>query len=110
MLIALPINDDETLASFGHAPNVALATVSSGEITDWQVHKTEWDVLHDMGDHGQHHARMVRFLAGHGVQHVVFDRMGQPMQLVVAKMGIGLHQAESTQAREAARLAASTLG
>ena len=110
MIIALPINDDETLAPFGRAPNVAVVTVAGGEITDWQMHQTEWDVLHDVGDHGQHHARMVRFLADNGVQHVVFDHMGQPMQHVVSKMGIGLHQAGSLQAREAARQAAVALG
>ena len=53
---------------------------------------------------------VAKFLADNGVQHVVFDHMGQPMQHVVSKMGIGLHQAGSLQAREAARQAAVALG
>jgi predicted Fe-Mo cluster-binding NifX family protein len=101
MILAIPVTEDGAVEPrFGKAPIMAVATVEDGEITDWQTHKVEWDVLHDLGEHGQHHARIVRFLKDNNVERVVFAHMGPPMQHTINKMGLVLVQTGLPDARE----------
>jgi len=110
MIIAIPCTADGSLApSFGKAPNMAVATTDDNTITDWQVYPVQWDVQHDVGEHGQHHARVVRFLVDHSVRHVVIGHMGPPMVNTITKMGIGIIPAPSTNAKEAVQLALNSL-
>ena len=37
----------------------------------------QWDVLHDSGTHGSHHARVVTFLKDQGVQAIVVGPFGE---------------------------------
>ena len=86
----------------GKASHMAIATVEHGVITQWQVHHVEWDVLHDVGEHGSHHARIVRFMREHGVDRVVVAHAGPPMQNTLTKLGVALTLEAAGDAREAA--------
>lgn len=101
MILTVPVTTDgQVSTSFGRAAIMAVASVEDGQITDWQQHEVGWDVLHDQGEHGQHHARIVRFLKEHAVQRVLFTHMGQPMQHTIGKMGLELVEVPVTDARE----------
>lgn len=102
MILTVPVTSDGQVdRRFGKAESMAVVTVVDGRISDWQLHEVGWDVLHDQGDHGQHHARIVRFLKDHGVQRVVFAHAGQPMLNTMSKMGLELVQVGSMEARQA---------
>lgn len=101
MILATPVSaTGQSAAAWGKAHWVAVATVAEGELTAWQVHEVAWDVSHDSGSHGSHHARIVRFLIDNQIQAVVVDHMGEGMQRVLAKMGIPLLPATPGDARE----------
>lgn len=102
MILTVPVTSDGQVdRSFGKAVRMAVATVVDGELTDWQVNEVGWDVLHDQGEHGQHHARIVRFLKENGIQRVLFAHMGQPMQHTINKMGLELVQVGPMDAKDA---------
>lgn len=100
MIVATPVDAQERSAgSWGRAHWVAVAALADGEIENWTVHHTNWDELHDVGSHGAHHARMVRFLTENRVEAVVVDHMGEGMRRVMEKMGIPLLQASPGDAK-----------
>lgn len=102
MIVAIPVTDDgRTGGGWGRAPRVALATVADGVIADWQVHDVAWDVLHDTGTEGSHHARVARFLIEHQVSDVVVAHLGPGMQRMLAGMHITVHTAADPDARTA---------
>lgn len=108
MILTVPVTSQGQVDTrFGKAETMAVATVTDGDITDWQLHEVGWDVLHDQGEHGQHHARIVRFLKENRVQRVLFAHAGQPMLHTMAKMGLELVQVAQMDAREAVRQAAA---
>lgn len=110
MRIAIPVTPDGHVEQgWGRAPLVAVATREDGAITDWAVHQVRWDVAHDEGTEGSHHARVVRFLREHGVTHVVVDHMGAGMHHTLGRMGIEILPVRSNLAREAVALAAAAL-
>lgn len=89
MIVCVPVTlDGRVDASWGRAPRVAIATVERGHITAWDEHAVAWDVLHDVGTEGGHHARVATFLRDHGVEVVVAGHMGPPMAQMLAKMQI----------------------
>lgn len=91
VVVALPVAPGRTLGhSWGKAPVVALATVRVGEVVGWEEHEVRWDVAHDEGHHGSHHARVVRFLREHGVTAVAADHMGDPMVHTLRRMGVAV--------------------
>jgi len=87
--------------SWGKAPRVAVAEVSDGQIVRWQEFDVAWDVSHDAGTHGSHHARVVRFLREHEVTHVVADHMGEGMVRTLAQLHIQVSRPEQLDARAA---------
>lgn len=102
MRIAIPVTPDGRVEEgWGRAPLVAVATREDGGITDWEVHQVRWDVAHDEGTEGAHHARIVRFLRDNAVEAVVVDHMGQGMRHTLGKMGIPVLPALSADARQA---------
>lgn len=102
MILTVPVTSDGQVDHrFGKAETMAVATVINGQISEWQLHEVGWEILHDQGEHGQHHARIVRFLKEHGVQRVVFAHAGQPMLHTMSKMGLELVQVGSMEARQA---------
>lgn len=94
---------------WGRAHWMAVGTVSDGTITDWQVHEVAWDVAHDQGSEGAHHARIARFLKEQGVQVAVLRHCGGGMQRMLTKMGIPLLAATEGDA-QASVLAAIEAG
>lgn len=107
MIVAIPVTPDGQVGRrWGRAERVAVAAVEGGAVTAWTEHDVRWDLAHDEGTEGAHHARVVRFLREHGVTHVVVDHMGQGMARMLATMGIPVAAPRAADAREAARLAA----
>ena len=91
---------------WGRAQRVAVATVEDGVVTGWQEHDVRWDLAHDEGTEGSHHARVVRFLREQGVQVVVTGHMGPPMARMLSTMGIRAVTDVAGDAREVAAAAA----
>lgn len=80
MIVMTPVTPDGASdPRFGRAPRVAVAEVVDGQITSWAEHQVNWDVLHDEGTHGAHHARVMTFLKEQGVEAVVSAEMGPGM-------------------------------
>ena len=107
MILAVPVEPDGRVGhTWGKAAAVAVATVADGTITDWQVHQVGWDLVHEEGPHGTHHARVVRFLREHGVEAVLVDHVGDGMRRMLTTMGIALHEGTHGDARAAVLAAA----
>ncbi len=93
--------------SWGKASTVALGTVEDAAVTDWREFPVGWDVSHDEGGHGRHHARVVAFLREHRVQAVVVDHVGDGMRRMLGTMGVDLHEGVTGDARAAVLAAAA---
>lgn len=108
MILTVPVTAaGQVDQRFGKAATMAVATIADGQLVDWQLHEVGWDVLHDQSEHGQHHARIVRFLKDNEIQRVIFAHMGQPMLHTITKMGLELVQVPPMEAREAVIQAAA---
>lgn len=102
MILAVPVTPEGDVdPRFGRAPTMAVATVTDDAITDWQVHEVGWDVLHDEGSEGQHHARVVRFMRDNHVERVLLMGAGPGMLRTLDKLGLSLIQVPRMNAREA---------
>ncbi|NLA28255.1 MAG: hypothetical protein GX875_01165 [Propionibacterium sp.] len=112
MKLTAPVSEDGQIGShFGKATRMAVGTVrDDGQLIDWRIDEVGWDVLHDEGSHGQHHARIVRFLKENEIERVVFTHMGQGMLNTINKMGLQLVEAPVMDAKEAIVQAASYQG
>jgi predicted Fe-Mo cluster-binding NifX family protein len=109
-VVAIPVTPDGLVGpSWGRAPLVAVATVSDGAVTSWAEHDVRWDVLHDEGTEGGHHARVARFLIDNEVQVVAADHMGPPMVRMLGSMGIGVVLGAGGDAREVGVAAADVI-
>jgi predicted Fe-Mo cluster-binding NifX family protein len=102
MILAVPVEPDGRVGhTWGKAAAVAVATVLDSTITRWEVHQVGWDLVHEEGPHGSHHARVVRFLREHGVEAVLVDHVGEGMRRMLTTMGIALHERTHGDARAA---------
>lgn len=112
MIVAIALTaDGNAPQGWGRAPRVAVARVEDGRIESWTELDTRWDVLHDEGTEGGHHARIARFLTDNVVQMVVAVHMGPPMVQMLGRMGIAVRFDDATEARVAViNAAASTVG
>ena len=91
MIVAVALSSDGTAGQgWGRAPRVAIARVEDGRIASWDEHDVRWDVLHDEGTEGGHHARIARFLQEHHVETVAAGHMGPPMVQTLGRMHIGV--------------------
>lgn len=106
MIVCAPVSGDEVVGGWGKAQRVAVASVELGEITSWEEIDVRWDLSHDEGTEGSHHARIVRFLREHHVEVVVAGHMGPPMQNTLAKLGLRVLIGASGDARTAVLAAA----
>ncbi|MGO1591330.1 MAG: NifB/NifX family molybdenum-iron cluster-binding protein [Ancrocorticia sp.] len=89
MIIATPVMPDGQIdPRWGKAPRVAVTEIEDGVIERWDEHEVGWDVLHDEGAHGTHHARIVKFLRENNVDAVIIARCGAPMLNTMQKMGL----------------------
>lgn len=94
MIVATPVTPDGNSAhAWGKAHWIGVAEVTDGAITAWEIHEVGWDVLHDEGTEGSHHARVVRFLQDQGIAAVVVDHVGAGMFRMLTTMGIPILQA-----------------
>jgi predicted Fe-Mo cluster-binding NifX family protein len=102
MVVCIPVTADGQVAGgWGRANRVAVAEVAGGTIASWQEFEVGWDGLHDQGTEGSHHARIARFLTDHGVNAVVAEHMGPPMQQMLGQMGLTVRLGASGDARQA---------
>ncbi|MGO1637262.1 NifB/NifX family molybdenum-iron cluster-binding protein, partial [Ancrocorticia populi] len=89
MIIATPVTPDGQVDhSWGKAPRVAITDIEDGVVQSWDEHEVGWDVLHDEGAHGSHHARIVKFLRENNVDAVIINHCGAPMLNTMQKMGL----------------------
>lgn len=110
MIVCVPVTPDGAVdASWGRAPRAAVMRAEGGAIVSAEVFDVGWDVLHDVGTEGGHHARVARFLQDHAVEAVVANHMGPPMVHMLGEMGIRVVLGAAGDARAAA-LAAATEG
>ena len=108
VIVALPVAPGRRLGpSWGRAPVVAVATVRDSAVAGWEEHEVRWDLSHDEGHHGSHHARVVRFLREHDVTAVAADHMGDPMVHTLGRMGVAVLLGAGDDAEAAALAAAS---
>lgn len=105
-VVALSLVGSQVGGGWGKAQRIALATVDDGTITGWAEHDVRWDLAHDEGTEGSHHARVVRFLREQGVQVVATGHMGPPMARMLGTMGIRAVVDVTGDPREAALTAA----
>ncbi len=107
MIIAAPVEPDGSVGhTWGKARSVVVARVEAGRIADWTPYEVAWDVLHDAGTHGSHHARVITFLRAHDVGVVLVDHVGDGMRRMLTSAGIDLREGVGGDARAAMRSAA----
>ena len=110
MIVCATVTDDGQVGGgWGKARRVALATVADGAISDWQEIDVRWDVAHDEGTEGSHHARIARFLIENQVDAVVVGHMGPPMAQMLGKMRIDTVFGAAGDARAAVLAATAQL-
>ena len=110
MIIAAAVQPDGSLGhSWGKARSVVVATVEADAIVDWRPYEVAWDLLHDEGTPGAHHARVVTFLQAHGVEMVLVDHVGDGMRRMLSSMGVELREGVQGDARTAMVAAADPL-
>ncbi len=106
MIVATPVDaHGETAGAWGRAAHVAVADVGAQGIDAWAVYDVGWDVLHDEGTHGAHHARIARFLKEHAIQAVVVSHVGPGMVRMLDTMGIAILEAAAGDAQASVRAA-----
>lgn len=111
MIICLPVTGDGQVGDgWGRAPRVAVVRVEDGAVADWRELDVRWDVLHDEGTPGGHHARVVRFLREHQVDTVLAAHMGDGMRNTLDKLGITVRLGADGAARTAVAAAADLPG
>ncbi len=113
MKVCIPVTPDGTVdPRFGRAPRVAVATITDDVLSDWQEFDVLWDVTHDGGTEGAHHARVARFLKDHEITVVAARKMGVGMQRMLGSMHIRVAHDCTGDARRAAQsvVSAPTLG
>lgn len=111
VVVAVPVTEDDGIERrFGKAPRMAVAKVCADGLADWNVIDVNWDVLHDQSEHGEHHARIVKFMRDNEVERVLFSHMGAPMLNTLNKLGLALIQVDDPMAFEDAKQAAVAAG
>ena len=89
MIVCVPVTPDGDVdSSWGRAARVAVARLERGRIVAWDEHDVTWNVLHDVGTEGGHHARVATFLRENRVEVVVAGHMGPPMVNMLGQMRI----------------------
>jgi predicted Fe-Mo cluster-binding NifX family protein len=107
-VVAVSLVGSQAGGGWGRAQRIAIATVEDGVLGSWTEHDVRWDLAHDEGTEGSHHARVVRFLRDNGVQVVATGHMGPPMARMLETMGLRAVMDVSGDARAAAIAAASS--
>ena len=107
MIIAVSVGPESTVGEgWGRAHDVAIADVQDGAIVTWEDHAVAWDIAHDEGTEGSHHARIAKFLREYKVEAVVTGHMGDGMVRMLGTMGIAANLGMTGDAKAAAVAAA----
>ena len=107
MIVCVPVTPDGLVGGgWGRAPRVAVAKIEAGRITAWDEYPVGWDVLHDVGTEGGHHARIATFIKDHAVEVVVAGHMGPPMVQMLGRMRVIVRVGAGGDARTAVEAAA----
>jgi predicted Fe-Mo cluster-binding NifX family protein len=102
MIACIPVlPEGEAAAGWGRARRVAVAAVAEDRITAWEEAEVGWDILHDQGTEGSHHALVARFLRDHHVDVVITGHLGPGMERMIGSLGIRLVQGAQGDARGA---------
>lgn len=102
MIVCVPVTPaGEIDPRWGRAARVAVTDLQDGVFASWEEIEVGWDVLHDTGSEGGHHARVARFLQEQGTNIVVAHHMGDPMLQMLAAMGVEVRLGASGNARSA---------
>lgn len=108
MIACVPVTVDGLVGPrWGRARRVAVAVVNGDRIIDWREAEVGWDVLHDEGTEGAHHARVASFLKENQVDVIVADQVGGGMARMMTTMGLRIVFGVGGEARSAV-LAATT--
>jgi predicted Fe-Mo cluster-binding NifX family protein len=100
MIACVPVLQGGRVApGWGRARRVAVAVVVDGEIVGWEEFDVAWDVLHDEGTEGSHHARVARFLREHDAEVVITGHLGAGMERMIGSLGIRVVQDVDGDAR-----------
>lgn len=111
VVVCVPVAEGRQVDhSWGKATVVATAHVVDGVLTGWTEDTVGWDVLHDEGHHGSHHARVARFLLERSAHAVTAAHMGQPMMTMLTKMGLVVELGAAGDAEAAVLAAAARVG
>ena len=106
MIVCVPVTPGgEIDPRWGRAARVAVARLDAGRIAAWDEIDVAWDVLHDVGTEGGHHARVATFLRDHAVEVVVAGHMGPPMVEMFGNLRILARLGVSGDARAAVEAA-----
>ncbi|WP_316669568.1 NifB/NifX family molybdenum-iron cluster-binding protein [uncultured Propionibacterium sp.] len=89
-VVGLALDANGMVCGLGRAPRMAVAAVENGRVVDWRIEETNWDVLHDQGEHGRHHARIVRFMRQNGIDVAAAGHMGPPMINTLGRLGLAV--------------------
>lgn len=101
MIVAVPVTPQGLVdPRWGKAHDVAVVELDGGRIVTWEQHEVGWDDLHGQGEHGAHHARIVRFLRDQRVEAVIINHCGAPMMNTMQKMGLVLIVDAQGEARD----------
>lgn len=110
VVCAAPLGEDGTIdSSFGRARRMAVVRIEDGTVTGMQEELVAWDVAHDTGSEGSHHARVARFLLDHDVDVVLARHVGPGMAQMLGRMGITLRLGATGDVRASALAAAAHL-
>ena len=91
----------------GDQKNISMvADGAGGAIVTWEDHAVAWDIAHDEGTEGSHHARIAKFLREYKVEAVVTGHLGDGMVRMLGTMGIAANLGMTGDAKAAAVAAA----
>lgn len=111
MIVCATLAPDGSVGGgLGRARRVVVADVVDGQLAFWEEHEVGWDMLHDQGSEGSHHARIVRFLRDNDVEIVVAAHIGLGMQRTLHSMGLRRVLGAQGDVREAVLAAATGAG
>lgn len=107
-ILAIPVTGEGRVdPRWGRAHRVAVVRVAlprgsgPGRIEQWRDLEVGWDVAHDAGTHGSHHARVARFLLDNHVSAILVNHVGPPMARMLTTMGIQMVGVAGGDARAA---------
>ena len=102
VIVCAPVTPDGQIdPRWGRADWLAVADVTDGVVTSWDLVEVSWSRLHDEGSSARHHARVARFLLDHRIEAVIADHVGDGMVQMLSTMKIQILTGAQGDARSA---------